>query len=41
MQRQSVWGLVVFDWSRDAAAIAHFAPDDRTGLQVVPLYEER
>ena len=23
------------------AAIAHFAPDDRAGLQVVPLYEER
>jgi DNA-binding transcriptional LysR family regulator len=22
-------------------AIAHFAPEDRTGLQVVPLYEER
>jgi hypothetical protein len=21
MQRQSVWGLVVFDWSRDAAAV--------------------
>ena len=23
------------------AAIAHFAPEDRAGLQVVPLYEER
>ena len=23
------------------AAIAHFAPEDRVGLQVVPLYEER
>ena len=30
----------LLDFELDAA-IAHFAPDDRTGLRVVPLYEER